>query len=243
MHRPSFLRSGAVNAAAKPLPIVQLRVAIAAFALLLAWDLSGLDIAMAQSMREGHSFLLQGQAEIVAWLHSGPRVAVGLLIAWLVAGVRWPTGPQRELGACERVYWAAATIFALLLIVGIKEVSSTSCPRDLAAFGGHAAWVSHWTWGVTDGGPGHCFPGGHASAGFALLPGWFALRRLRTPWANVWLAGAVLAGFSLGFVQQLRGAHFMSHTLWSAWLCWMVALAGDAVLRRWTPATAASACR
>jgi membrane-associated PAP2 superfamily phosphatase len=29
-------------------------------------------------------------------------------------------------------------------------------------------------------------------------------------------------GFILGISQQMRGAHFMSHTLWTAWLCWTV---------------------
>ena len=33
------------------------------------------------------------------------------------------------------------------------------------------------------------------------------------------------AGLLLGLGQQWRGAHFMSHTLWSAWICWMVGLA------------------
>jgi membrane-associated PAP2 superfamily phosphatase len=27
----------------------------------------------------------------------------------------------------------------------------------------------------------------------------------------------------LGLAQQWRGAHFMSHTLWSAAVCWMIA--------------------
>src|SRR6218665_451834 len=38
--------------------------------------------------------------------------------------------------------------------------------------------------------------------------------------ARWWLAGALLAGLVLGGAQQLRGAHFMSHTLWTGWLCW-----------------------
>ena len=36
------------------------------------------------------------------------------------------------------------------------------------------------------------------------------------------LAAAVLAGLVLGGAQQVRGAHFMSHTLWTGWLCWTV---------------------
>jgi hypothetical protein len=33
---------------------------------------------------------------------------------------------------------------------------------------------------------------------------------------------AMTAGIVLGLSQQMRGAHFMSHTLWTAWLCWTV---------------------
>ena len=29
----------------------------------------------------------------------------------------------------------------------------------------------------------------------------------------------------LGLAQQMRGAHFMSHTLWTAWLCWTCGMA------------------
>jgi membrane-associated PAP2 superfamily phosphatase len=32
------------------------------------------------------------------------------------------------------------------------------------------------------------------------------------------------AGLGLGWVQQLRGAHFLSHTLWSAWIAAAIVL-------------------
>jgi membrane-associated PAP2 superfamily phosphatase len=32
-------------------------------------------------------------------------------------------------------------------------------------------------------------------------------------------------GFALGFGRIMQGAHFLSHNLWAAWVCWMVALA------------------
>ena len=35
--------------------------------------------------------------------------------------------------------------------------------------------------------------------------------------------GIVLVALALGLAQQWRGAHFMSHTLWSAVVCWLVA--------------------
>jgi membrane-associated PAP2 superfamily phosphatase len=48
----------------------------------------------------------------------------------------------------------------------------------------------------------------------------------------VWLIAAVVCGLVLGLAQQWRGAHYMSHTLWTAWVCWSVALAIDVVARR-----------
>ena len=35
--------------------------------------------------------------------------------------------------------------------------------------------------------------------------------------AAVWLLGGLF-----GWAQMARGAHFLSHTLWSAWACWAV---------------------
>ena len=48
----------------------------------------------------------------------------------------------------------------------------------------------------------------------------------------VWALAALAAGLLLGLGQQWRGAHFMSHTLWSGWLCWCLAWSLDAACRR-----------
>jgi membrane-associated PAP2 superfamily phosphatase len=36
----------------------------------------------------------------------------------------------------------------------------------------------------------------------------------------------------LGVSQQLRGAHYMSHTLWTAWVCWVVGFAIEVAVTR-----------
>jgi membrane-associated PAP2 superfamily phosphatase len=38
--------------------------------------------------------------------------------------------------------------------------------------------------------------------------------------ARRWLAGVWLCGIAFGLAQLLRGAHYPSHTMWTAWLCW-----------------------
>jgi len=129
---------------------------------------------------------------------------------------------------------------ALGVVSSLKSLSATSCPWDLAEFGGVARYASHWALGMVDGGGGRCFPAGHASAGFAFVGGYFALRRRQPRAARLWLAASLAAGLVLGGAQQVRGAHFMSHTLWTGWLCWTTGwlcdLAAGALRRRFAVA-------
>jgi membrane-associated PAP2 superfamily phosphatase len=43
--------------------------------------------------------------------------------------------------------------------------------------------------------------------------------------ARGWLVCTLIAGLLFGLAQQWRGAHFMSHTLWTAWLGWVAGYA------------------
>jgi membrane-associated PAP2 superfamily phosphatase len=165
-------------------------------------------------------------------MHEGARSLSWLLLIALFVAIRWPMGFLRRLQMRERVQLAFTVLACVLAVALVKQASATSCPWDLKVFGGVAHHVSHWSWGVRDGGPGGCFPAGHASAGFAFVGGWFVLRRSSPVAARVWLGCALAAGLLLGLAQQMRGAHYMSHTLWTAWACWTTGFAIDALLRR-----------
>lgn len=191
--------------------------------LLMLWDYSGLDLWLAHWFGSARGFPLQDHWLWRGLLHDGIRPLPWLLELGLLAAIVWPVGALRQLAPERRAQLALSTLLALLAISGIKLHSHTSCPWDLQQFGGVAAHVSHWAWGVSDAGGGHCFPAGHASAGFAFLGGFFAFRHALPATARRWLAGAMLAGFTLGLAQQVRGAHYMSHTFWTAWLCWATA--------------------
>jgi membrane-associated PAP2 superfamily phosphatase len=149
----------------------------------------------------------------------------------LIVGIWKPTGVLHRLSRSQRVQWAGTTLLALAVISVFKHFSHTSCPWDMAEFGGRAIWVSHWAIGVADGGPGRCFPAGHASAAFAFISGYFVLRGVSPAQARAWLIGSLALGFVLGAAQQLRGAHFMSHTFWTGWLCWTIAWLVDLGVR------------
>lgn len=192
----------------------------------LAWDASGLDVAAAQLLGTTAGFAWRDNFWLSQVLHNGAR-ALGWVVLLGCTGLAIrPLGPLKHLSARERGAWAGSIWLALLAVVLIKGVSRTSCPWDLGMFGGTAGYVSHWALGAIDGGPGHCFPAGHASTGFAFLAGYFWLQERLPTLARRWWWCAVLAGTVLGLAQQLRGAHFMSHTLWTAWLCWAIGMIG-----------------
>lgn len=224
---------------AGPAPIAHaalLKATFAALALVLAWDWSGLDIAMAEWFGGPAGFPLRNHWLLSTVMHEGGRIAGWALALALCVGVWWPFGALRRIDTPRRLQWAATTLAAVLLVSLLKSVSPTSCPAELSIFGRSARYLSHWLW-QSDGGGGHCFPAGHASAGFAFMSGYFAFLRDDPVRARRWLLGASAAGLLLGLAQQARGAHFMSHTLWTGWLCWTVALAGDWIAQRHRLAT------
>lgn len=211
------------------------RVSVWSLVFLLAWDASGLDRPMAHWFGSAAGFALREDWFLTSVMHDAAQRIGWIGWAVLVLMVFWPLGVMRRLERGERAGIATGALLALLAITVLKNASRTSCPWDLAEFGGAESYVSHWALGVWDGGTGHCFPGGHASTGFAWLAGYFGLRRNAPRAARLWLAAALLAGFTLGLVQQARGAHFMSHNLWTAWICWTVTGLAEAARQRFWP--------
>lgn len=131
--------------------------------------------------------------------------------------------------------WAALharrkTVLFLLLSMALgpaavsllKETTNKHCPYDLQVYGGSAPYVRLLERSPPDAPPGRCFPGGHASGGFALMAFYFVWRGRRPRLAFGALAGGFAYGFALGFTRLMQGAHFLSHNLWAAVVCWFV---------------------
>jgi membrane-associated PAP2 superfamily phosphatase len=201
-------------------------VTLAALALIVAWEASGWDLAVAGWFGGPGGFPARDAWWARSLLHEGGRMLAwaGLLaFAWYAARPGG-SGPTRR----QRLYWLGVSIACAVAVPALKSISRTSCPWDLASFGGRWPFVPHWLPGVADGGPGHCFPSGHAVGAFAFLGLYFMWRPHRPRAARVALAGVLSAGLIFGWTQLVRGAHFPSHTMWSAWLCWTLCCAAAA---------------
>jgi membrane-associated PAP2 superfamily phosphatase len=203
---------------------------------LLAWEASGLDLALIHHYGGEAGFALRDHALLRDGVHEGGRwLSAALLLALAVDLVRpllpGPTGPARG----ERAWWLGATLGGIVLVPLLKRFSSTSCPWDVAGLGGSVPYVPHWLLQVADGGPGHCFPSGHAVAAFAFFSLHFLWRPWRPALARALLAGVLIVGLVFAWGQMARGAHYASHSLWSAWLCWALNVAAAALRERLKP--------
>ncbi|WP_293623502.1 phosphatase PAP2 family protein [Salinisphaera sp.] len=116
----------------------------------------------------------------------------------------------------------ASVLSSLLLVSLSKHWLALPCPWDLQRYGGDL--LGH-AYALYPGEVGGCFPAGHAAGGYCLVGLYFLARdqHLQRPW--LWLLPAAFIGPVYGLAQQLRGAHFLSHDLVSAALCWFVSYA------------------
>lgn len=113
---------------------------------------------------------------------------------------------------------AACAVLIPLATSLLKRASDSHCPWDLERYGGNFPYfrildqVPDWIEA------GRCLPGGHASTALWLV-GIVVLWLPHRPRTAAMAAfGTLLAGGALGWLQQMRGAHFMTHTLWSMWI-------------------------
>jgi membrane-associated PAP2 superfamily phosphatase len=177
-------------------------------------------------------------------VHTGEWLGAGAGDWWarglLHTGGGWMV---RALGAAALAIWALSfgveplrdwrrtagfVVLALALSTGVvgilKAVTNVDCPWDLAGFGGHNPYVALFA-DRPDALPrAKCFPGAHASSGFALVCFYFLLRDHSRRLARWALAGAIAIGVAFSIGQEARGAHFLTHDLVSAALVWFVQL-------------------
>jgi membrane-associated PAP2 superfamily phosphatase len=198
---------------------------IALLLLVLLWDAVGWDLSIMQSIGTTEGFPLRQNRWLADVLHTGARNAcTALYLGLWFAALALPNNDHPLIGRrWQRSWWLLGVLMNLVVISGLKSISTVSCPWDLQAFGGPADYVGHWAFGVTDGGGGRCFPGGHASSAFAFLalaPVWLRATSAHHQRLGRWVFWvAVILGLAFGATQTLRGAHYPSHTLWTGWLC------------------------
>ena len=172
---------------------------------------------------EGYKWAWKNSWLTESVFHKGGRLlsilfAVTILLLLIGAYVTAQSKHQKPL-----LYLFLAGAGGSLLVSILKSSLAISCPWEFERYGGRLAYSDVFHQLFLRNGEG-CFPAGHASAGYAWVALYFfgLCYQSKLRWAG--LAIALLAGIVFGFAQQLRGAHFISHDLWTLATCWFFSL-------------------
>ncbi|MDH0447260.1 MULTISPECIES: phosphatase PAP2 family protein [Shewanella] len=118
------------------------------------------------------------------------------------------------------IYLFCSVLASVVLVRLGKSLTHMTCPWDVLEFGGrmmHSSLFARLPEGAEF---GQCFPGGHSSGGFAWVASYYVLKEYRPQYAKAGLIFGIVLGAVFGFAQELRGAHFLSHDLWSLAIAW-----------------------
>ena len=209
--------------------LLHLGPALLVAALLLAMETTGIDTMVTNWFFDPVAGVFplrqNGALEIIGHQWSKQLVIVVaccVIGCYLLTFVLQQLKPRRQL----LLFLSLALTLAPLAVVLLKAISFRHCPWSLQEYGGFAPHLTLYDLVPPGLAPGHCFPSGHASTGFCLLAFYFAglaLGNHRLAMVGLW--GGLAAGMTLGMVRVAQGAHFISHNLWTALVCWLVILA------------------
>ncbi|OLO08440.1 hypothetical protein BTW08_06805 [Salinicola sp. MH3R3-1] len=170
---------------------------------------------------EGGQWLLRDNVIAKAVFHDGGRVlsesmGVVLIVLTVTAFLK------RGLSHWRRplLYLIAAVTASTVTVSLIKNAISMDCPWDLTRYGGDLPYIGLFEARPSGMPDTACFPAGHASAGYAWVALYFCLALMAPRWKPLGLAVGLGMGLAFGIDQQLRGAHFLSHDLFTLMICW-----------------------
>jgi membrane-associated PAP2 superfamily phosphatase len=164
--------------------------------------------------------------------YTGPKALIWLLGLCLIgAAVFYRKFPRLPFTRRDIIIVVATLATAPALVSLGKETTDTFTPAQVRRYNGDVPYVK-----VIDRYPpgdhphkrGRGFPAGHASGGFALLA-LAGLAKTRHGRA-IGIAIGLTVGAAMGTYQMLKGAHYLSHTLVTAFLCWIAFLTWRRVL-------------
>ena len=121
------------------------------------------------------------------------------------------------------------------LVVGfIKDATNIPCPNQLLFFdGGYAQIGLFEVMGDNNTRPHtSCYPAGHASGGFALLSLLFLFNRPKSK--RVAFVAVMLLAWGIASYKMLIGDHFLSHTLVTMLLAWLMILLLTILVEKFT---------
>lgn len=156
--------------------------------------------------------------------YDGPKIGIGVIGAFLVLCLAVPASKAARLPLSRK---EAAFLLVCLGVVPftagvLKDTTGVFGPWKIARYGGEQPYrnllesIPH----VAGQERGRGFPAAHCSGAFALM-GLYFVGKGRSA-RRLGLACGLVAGWIVGVYQILKGAHYLSHTIVTMLLAWLI---------------------
>ncbi|MGD9970815.1 MAG: phosphatase PAP2 family protein [Sulfuricurvum sp.] len=150
-------------------------------------------------------------------------IAFGVVILLvLVFGYRHPLVRHNRRGLSILLI---SIIVVPAIVNGLKAATNMPCPKNLEIYGGeypHTCVWEKYPQSFCNSKKIKCWPAGHASGGFALLALYFVFRSRKAKMVSI--ATALALGWTMGIYKMMIGDHFLSHTVISMVMGWLIVL-------------------
>lgn len=198
---------------------------------LLVFEITNLDIVVQRLFYQAsqHAWLLSSGDKLMRLIfYDGIKAVLilfSLVLFTLIVLSKLP-GRWIKLDAGPMIVVLLSMIAVPSLVAELKQTTNMACPRNTVQFGGSVHHIPLFAAYSDFNRPDNqqkCFPAAHASAGFSLmsLMFLFGTRRKR---AFAFAFGCI-AGWAMGLYKMAIGDHFLSHTVVSMEIAWIVIVA------------------
>ena len=194
--------------------------------LLILFPPQALDIAISGLFFDGQGWPLKNDFFFNVVLYKSSKIIpIGAALASVYVLVKNLIANRRGLQPDS--YWIYRTLYIIIAMLAcvlvvwwLKASTGVYCPWSVSYFSGdHALREPTWSWVFQD---GRCWPSGHSGTGFCLLALFFALRDKYPQLARKTLVAVLLLGTICSLTRIVQGAHFLSHTLATALIDWII---------------------
>jgi len=191
---------------------------------LIVINLFQLDFVIADSIYAlTHSWYYQEQWFTSVFMHKYMKYV--LILLYLVLLLKFFLRDKSTEDRFQR-YGKIVLLISLLLgtlfVSYFKHTLQVDCPWDLLRYGGDKPFFGLFQYGQAYLPSSHCFPSGHASSAFTWFSLYFYTAIFYPKYRLKIFAVVLVLGYVLGLGQQFRGAHFISHDVWSMLVCMFV---------------------
>lgn len=198
-------------------------------AVVIFFDVSGVDIWVQDYFYNfnSHHWMVDRNNQVLKFIfYSGiKKLFVLFVLSVLVALIFFRNNKTIRRYQRGLLVVCLSAITVPLFVGALKSVTNVPCPKYISHYGGsypHVTVLGTYPDNFKQRETMACYPAGHASGGFSLLSLVFLFKRRKRK--IIALESVLMLGWTIGLYKMLIGDHFLSHTVVSMVLAWLLIL-------------------